>query len=281
MKSAVCVIVKDELQYLLEWIAYQYLVGFDRVIVYNNNSTDGSAELLKKLSDAGKIDCHFWETPSFGSPQLTAYKDCLSRYKDEHEYIAFFDADEFLVTKNLNLQEYFKNIPENVSAIAVNQLVFGSSGRSENSQEPVVERFTKCCSSDFEGRFWFKSIIRVDRVVDFKSPHLANIKDGVYVSPNLSELEVDEKHAGRSLSINDEEMHLNHYIIKSREEFFDKKMKRGGAAALNEEYRMKRYNEEFFDFRDKVANKNDFYFEKSFLDELNNEIDTLKNICGI
>ena len=45
--------VKDEAPYLVEWIAYQRLIGFDHVIIAANDSTDGTNEILSALQRRG------------------------------------------------------------------------------------------------------------------------------------------------------------------------------------------------------------------------------------
>ena len=54
-------IAKDEGVYLHEWIAYHRLVGFDEVLVYDHESTDGSTELLAELAGRGMVTPVPWE----------------------------------------------------------------------------------------------------------------------------------------------------------------------------------------------------------------------------
>jgi hypothetical protein len=55
MKTAVCAICKNELPYILEWIFHQKNVGFDTIYIYDNDSDDGTSELLIQLDKAGII----------------------------------------------------------------------------------------------------------------------------------------------------------------------------------------------------------------------------------
>ncbi|MDQ2762188.1 MAG: glycosyltransferase family 2 protein [Pseudomonadota bacterium] len=52
MKTAVCVIVKDETRDLAEWLAYQVAVGFDAIIAYENRSSDATPDILDKSTRA-------------------------------------------------------------------------------------------------------------------------------------------------------------------------------------------------------------------------------------
>ena len=41
MKTLLCVIVKEENCYLEEWINYNKLLGFDKILIYDNNDKYG------------------------------------------------------------------------------------------------------------------------------------------------------------------------------------------------------------------------------------------------
>src|SRR4051812_34313256 len=97
---AVVAIMKDEGRYLLEWIAHYRSIGVTDIIVYDNESSDEGRELLEKLATAHVIKLHHWLVDNGISPQISAYLDALQVYKGEFEFLAFFDADEFLVQKS-------------------------------------------------------------------------------------------------------------------------------------------------------------------------------------
>ena len=46
MTSTVCLIAKNEERALAEWLAYQCVIGFDRIVVYDNGSTDATASIV-------------------------------------------------------------------------------------------------------------------------------------------------------------------------------------------------------------------------------------------
>ena len=49
MKISACVIVKNESKNLIEWICHHHLIGINHFIIIDDNSDDGTYELLKKL----------------------------------------------------------------------------------------------------------------------------------------------------------------------------------------------------------------------------------------
>ena len=39
MKSLLCAIAKNEERYINEWVNYHYSLGFDKIVIYNNNDS--------------------------------------------------------------------------------------------------------------------------------------------------------------------------------------------------------------------------------------------------
>src|SRR5580698_10970197 len=91
MKSAVCLIVRNEVRDIQEWM------GFDTLIIFDNGSEDGTAELIRAAGRRYDIRFHHWENRSKDSQSL-AYGAACEAYKLEFDWIAFIDSDEFFVT---------------------------------------------------------------------------------------------------------------------------------------------------------------------------------------
>ena len=128
MKSTVCLIVRNEALYLAEWVAHYMALGFDEIVIYENSSTDNTAEILCRLSQAGYIVYRPWPLGADSSPQISAYKDALKQLKSE--WIFFADADELLVLKQHDsvnaFLKRFDTRPD-VTRIAVIWRLFGDS----------------------------------------------------------------------------------------------------------------------------------------------------------
>ncbi|WP_366916825.1 glycosyltransferase family 2 protein [uncultured Nitratireductor sp.] len=89
--------MKDEGPYLLEWIAYHRALGVSQFLIADNNSTDGTGDLLRALQSTGFVELlDYPETPGV-PPQLPAYSELMERFGSEADWIAFIDADEFLL----------------------------------------------------------------------------------------------------------------------------------------------------------------------------------------
>ena len=70
-KIAICAIFKDEAPYLLEWIAFHKMVGVDLFVLYDNGSTDGGPDLIRRSSFARNVTLIEWpDRPG----QISAYR---------------------------------------------------------------------------------------------------------------------------------------------------------------------------------------------------------------
>ena len=132
-RLAIGAIVKNEGPYLLEWIAFHRVVGVDRFFIADNASTDEGPRLLAALAAAGIVRLLPFPDPPGGRPQLPAYAGILRRHGGEADWIAFLDADEFLLpAPGAELRQVVAALgaAPAVGAIAVNWAIYGSSGRS-------------------------------------------------------------------------------------------------------------------------------------------------------
>jgi len=72
-----CAIVKDERPYMLEWVAWYRLLGFDRILIYSNDCSDGTDRLLDAMQAEGLVEHRPWPSRPGHAPQQSAYADAL------------------------------------------------------------------------------------------------------------------------------------------------------------------------------------------------------------
>lgn len=97
-RSCVVATARNEGVYLVEWVAYNLELGFDKIFIYTNDNQDGSLELLKALHDAGHIELVISEVGEGGNAQVKAYNHALLINAEvlRYEWCAFIDVDEFI-----------------------------------------------------------------------------------------------------------------------------------------------------------------------------------------
>jgi len=228
--SSVCVIVKNEVGAIAEWLAFQKIIGFDRILVYDNGSIDGTREAIEKIrSFDPTISLTPWPDRTGQAPQPTAYEDAARQCTTD--WLAFFDADEFLVLhRHPNVNSLLSDVPNDYTAVAINWRIFGSAGQIRADKRLVIERFTRCAPYRHPKNRFCKTIVRRDAIKKVRV-HTADLKFGGYVDSMLRPiaLESDAKTPGVCL----QGAQINHYLVKSWEEFKDKRA-RGNAARAPE-----------------------------------------------
>jgi hypothetical protein len=139
---------RDDGLYLLEFLAYHRSVGVEQVFLYTNDNTDGSDRLLRALAAAGEIVLFKnIVRPGGVSPVYKAYGHALSLMPEvlDYRWCAIIDPDEMIgFDRNLfgSLKDYIAwQELQPVDAIALNWLVFGSSGALRWHDEPMLSRF--------------------------------------------------------------------------------------------------------------------------------------------
>jgi glycosyltransferase involved in cell wall biosynthesis len=182
MKSAVCLIVKNEVRDIAEWIAFQALVGFDAVIIFDNCSDDGTERVIRAASGLHDIRSHYWPNRSAES-QTLAYQAACEAYRLEFDWIAFIDSDEFLIpSADMPVNAFLAGF-ERWSGVAVHWAVYGSNGHEAFPPGLVLEDFTRRAAEDFVPARHVKSIIRPGFVNGCINPHCFDLRghiDGSY-----------------------------------------------------------------------------------------------------
>lgn len=258
MKTVLAAIAKNEGRYLAEWIVHHRRIGFDEIVVYDNESTDDSWEILRFFAGRIGLQARRWPTLRGASPQISAYNDILNEVREEGTWIAFFDLDEFLVpAEGVRLAATIADRgAEGAGAIGVNQRVFGSNNQEQMEQRPVLDRFRRCTEDRSGECFWTKTIYHSPAVERITNVHFTSLARGTYLHGSGAPISFEEPPKfPMTTSVDYSALQLNHYITKSLEEFMAKR-DRGGAASHDAEQRMSRYADmSFFHNRQFVSNK--------------------------
>jgi hypothetical protein len=133
-------IFRNEARYLDEWLTFHHGVGVDHFFLYNNHSTDEFREVLEPWLQRGLVTLTDW--PGKGA-QVSAYGDCIQRFRNRARWIAFIDMDEFLFSpQSLDLREVLRHYND-VSAIFVYWVMFGSGGHTSRPAGNVIDSYTR------------------------------------------------------------------------------------------------------------------------------------------
>lgn len=238
----VAAIVKNELEALPEWVAFHLAVGVSHFLVADNGSTDGTLGYLRELAALGLVTLVQMPTRSEVKPQTAAYDELLARCPARLDLLVFVGVDEFLLPLEADsvgdsqalcrwLGKRFAD-PE-VSALALHWACFGSSGECFQGDGLVVERFTRRASRTYHANRYYKSVVRPSRVKRFLTPHHAELISGRYHNSRGQPLDASLR-LGVSRPVCWEGVRVNHYIVKSVEEFLCGKSRRDSAATSDQ-----------------------------------------------
>jgi hypothetical protein len=124
-------IAKDEDHYLEEWLDYNHKLGFDKIIMYQNNwRTDIERPFLEKIEWDGEVQ------------QLPAYNHFIQN-NTEYTHAAFIDCDEYIVLKKHNNIHELIQQHNNPLGLGLNWRYFGSMGKLERKGNSLLKQFTK------------------------------------------------------------------------------------------------------------------------------------------
>lgn len=214
---AVCTIVKDEASYIKEWLDYHLMVGVKRFYIYDNESFDNLKQVLLPYIRQGVVIYQYYPGEAM---QLNCYRDCLKQYGDKNEWIAFIDADEFIIPmENATIPEFLADYKE-YPAVGVNWVSYDSNGHKEKPKGGVMENYTRVHYDENMVPFHLiKSIVRPQEVSKVVNPHFFLYKgDKLAVNENKEEIGGDLSERAYISPFSTNKIRINHYYCKSRAE---------------------------------------------------------------
>lgn len=255
MKIGVCAILKNENLYLREWVEHYINLGFDKIVLYDNNDKNGEnpTVVIQDYIDLNLIDIIPYKRndKKFERIQTDAYNECLKNYKNELDWIAFFDIDEFLcIEKYKNIHHLFNNMKyDKFDEIILSWYTVGGN-ELYYENKPVQERFTEYIEyymkwadgSTVNCNNYVKSVIKTSANIEFapQDMHFAYCK-------NVCDSECCPTYMPYfSMTVSPityKEMYLKHYPFKSLSEFLNRKKHQIINNLSYREYYLQQYKE--------------------------------------
>ncbi len=211
MKLAITSIQRNRGKWVVEWLAFHMLMGFERFCIYAHKTDDGMTETLLRLARAYDIRVH--QMSDEDRPQLVAYQHAYNAYADDVDWMAFIDGDEFLhptaVPTMAEALQAFESAP--ISALGINWLCYGSNGHVEDPNGLVMQDYPRHSRLDFVPNRHIKSMVRGRQEIRVAHSHLFQTQQGT-VNTQLEPI-----HRGwmRDLPPDYDCLRLNHYVVQS------------------------------------------------------------------
>jgi len=235
---SVAAIAKNEGHNFREWIEYHRLVGVEKFYIYDNDSTDNTYEILKPYIEQGIVE--YTDFPG-KLKQNPAYLDCIEKHKLDTKWLALIDLDEFVVPlEDKTVSVFLEKLPPTASQLCIGWLVYGNSGHENIPDGLVIDAFKYHWG---EPHSCGKIIIN-PRDLAVLNAHRSIMVNGETVDENGEIIKPNRWIKGRRLKGNFtiDKIRINHYQIKSWEEY-SQKYNRGAAGSGN----YKKYTRKTFD----------------------------------
>ena len=213
-RIAVCAIFKDEAPFLLEWLAFHKMIGVDLFFLYDNGSSDGGGELIRRSSFVRNVTLIDWpERPG----QLSAYNHFRVNHARRFTWAAFIDIDEYIMPlAGSSIRDILmRKVYQPYAAILLQWLVFGPSGHDRRPDGLVIENYTRRLPQTDDASRHVKTLVQTEQLlgIDY-TPHAAECSGpacntrGEHVLPYA--IQPTECH---------DVMAINHYFTKSLEDW--------------------------------------------------------------
>lgn len=231
--------MKNEAPYIVEWVAYHRAMGVDNFLIYTNDCSDGTSEILDRLQALGVLQHRNNDNWKGNSPQQYALNQSLKEpVMQNAEWIAHVDVDEFINVRcgNGTLQDFFEQVPD-ATNVAMTWRLFGHNGVTALADDFVIGQFDhaapKFCPKPHT--VWgFKTMFKNIGAYEKISCHRPNkLEDGFkskvkWVNGSGKDMTKEAAEKGwrsSKKSIGYDLIQLNHYALRSAESYLVKRQR--------------------------------------------------------
>jgi len=223
---AVALIVRNEARHIREWAAFHQRAGVRRFLIYDNGSTDGTIDILRAtLPDEVRVVVPWRQVFSDGwlgreiHNQVLAYAHAASNFGGSVRWMAFIDADEFLVPKQApTIPEALAHLGD-AANLSLPWHMFGRSGHVEPPGGGVLTNYLRRARdpmSDVRGVRAFKVIVDPCHMTAARVHSMET--DGSFLTANDKGVSVEEKERMKPGFYSVDHLQLNHYYTRSESE---------------------------------------------------------------
>lgn len=244
--AAVLACMRNEGPFIVEWVAWHRMLGFDAVIVATNDCTDGSDHLLNALAAGGALT-HLPHIPTPGeSPQDSGMRAALAHLaQTPTDWLLHIDSDEFL-NPTTTLPDLLA-LGTDAHVIALPWRAFGDSGHT-TWPGATIPHFTRCEAGPSPETTKFKSLFRPAAFAHAHDhmPMRPRTPAPRVVAANGQPLDpsplLSDKHHSRyrpsDIALAPGRAVIHHYAIRSQDVFRLKSLRGDGQGKTGDKYRI-------------------------------------------
>lgn len=139
-KIALCATARLENLYVREFVKHHIGVGFDKVILYDNNreGEERLEDVLQYYIKRNKVEVI--PLHKDGYIMLQTYAECYRKYGKEFDWLLFMDLDEFFYPSDGDVHDFLAD--KTANCVSVSWETYGDNGLVTNDGRPLKKRFT-------------------------------------------------------------------------------------------------------------------------------------------
>lgn len=213
--SAICLLIKDENEYINEWLEWHIDAGFDHFYIYDNGS---KISIKDSVLEQYLPYCTFIDYSSgYKSLQLDCYNHALRTYGPETKWLAFIDTDEFIRTINGQKINDFLQDFEEFDGLYIRWVMYNANGQLRKDSRPQRERFTQVSTYD-RWKPCGKSMIQPSKVKRMGTHFPVGTMGQYHIVDGC------KKHMRNALTpfSKEDKIVIDHYFTRSLEEWMEK-----------------------------------------------------------
>lgn len=262
--------MKNEAPYIVEWVAYHRAMGVDNFLIYTNDCSDGTSEILDRLQEMGILQHRNNDNWKGNSPQQYALNQSLKEPVIRNaDWIIHIDVDEFMNVRcgNGTLQDFFDAVPD-ATNVAMTWRLFGHNGVAKLADDFVIDQFDTCAPKfcPKPHTVWgFKTMFKNIGAYEKISCHRPNKLDDAFRDKvkwvngsgrDMTKEAAENGWRSSKKSIGYDLLQLNHYALRSAESFLIKRQ-RGRALHVDRSIGLNYWiRMDWSDFRDITIKRN-------------------------
>lgn len=242
---AICAILKDEHQYLKEWVDYHLSIGIDYIYLYEDINSITHIDIVENYDNVflQSLD-KFIDLNHCLGKQFKLYNKFMTLYKDIIDYTFFIDIDEFVAfAEDYTIEDLIKQCDE-WGGVLLPWKHYGACGHIDNPKTDVMSTYNTYTKIEFP-----------------KNKNTCHLLSKSFVKMNVGKMIHHHIHSTAKpiVSYDSEDLYtkcwINHYITKSWEEWCIRLFVKGQLMTLRQLDEFFKYNPDMIHLKDELYNK--------------------------
>ncbi|MDO6589264.1 glycosyltransferase family 92 protein [Loktanella sp. D2R18] len=224
---AIVAIMKNEARNIVDWIRFHALAGVQDFFLYDDGSTDSTAELARGVPNVNVTLIPWKLTASCLTPkvkfsrQVLAYCHAIENFGGPFRWMGFIDIDEYIVPKADDTIMTVLGGLEQFTNISLPWTMFGPNGHDTPSDLPAPFAFTTRARDRAAPLLNFKCIIDPTDTLEVRVHRFRTHQMGRTSASEAGKVS-HYKERNKADFLSDAALQLNHYYTRSHQELQEK-----------------------------------------------------------